>query len=286
MVEPVSISRMTIGQIREFLSRSGLIDETVLSQLKADDRQSVQELGRRVVRHRHQRAKGERRLEEMMAVERRLRENGCRSVVGLDEAGRGPLAGPLVAAAVMAPWPCGWMGLNDSKALRPQVREEWYRLIMTQAVSVGVGLVSAGRIDRIGIQQANWEAMASAAANLSITPDHVVVDGPWKIPQLDMPQTPLVKGDARAISVAAASVVAKVTRDRMMLNLDGEFPQYGFRKHKGYGTAEHLAAIGTYGPCRIHRQSFHPVSALMNRQKGSIAMEPPVSSRIGLEREG
>ena len=96
----------------------------------------------------------------------------------------------------------------------------------------------------------------------------------------------MVKGDARAISVAAASVVAKVTRDRMMLNLDGEFPQYGFRQHKGYGTAEHLAAIGTYGPCRIHRQSFHPVSALMNRQKGSIAMEPPVSSRIGLEREG
>lgn len=278
MVEPVCISRMTMRQIREFLSRGGFIDETVLSQMRTDDRLGVRELGRRADRNRCQRAEKEQRLQEMMAVERRLRENGCRTVVGLDEAGRGPLAGPLVAAAVMAPWPCFWMGLNDSKTLRPQVREEWYRLIMSQAVAVGVGLVSARRIDRIGIQQANWEAMRSAAANLSIKPDHVVVDGPWKIPQLDVPQTPLVKGDARAISVAAASVVAKVTRDRMMLNLDSEFPRYGFRKHKGYGTPEHLAAIGTYGPCRIHRRSFHPVSALMNRQKGSIAMEPSVSS--------
>ena len=152
--------------------------------------------------------KQDRRFREMLTVERRLRENGCQAVVGVDEAGRGPLAGPLVAAAVMAPWPCPWMGLNDSKTLTPKARDRWYELIMSQASAVGVGLVSARRIDRIGLQQANWEAMCSAVDYLPVVPDHVVVDGPWRIPRLDIPQSPLVKGDSRTISVAAASVVA------------------------------------------------------------------------------
>jgi ribonuclease HII len=212
----------------------------------------------------------QRRFREMTAVEQELRRNGCLNVCGVDEAGRGPLAGPLVAAAVMSPWPCHWLGLNDSKALTPKARIQWYGLIMSQAECVGVAVVSARRIDRIGLQRANWEAMRSAVANLSAVPDHVVVDGPRAIPGLGISQTPLVGGDGRAISVAAASVVAKVTRDRMMMRLDGEFPEYGFARHKGYGTPEHLSVLMTCGPCRIHRHSFHPVTDLLNRQKGDI----------------
>jgi len=216
----------------------------------------------------------ENRFQEMLAVEQELRESGCRAVCGVDEAGRGPLAGPLVAAAVMVPWPCPWMGLTDSKKLTPRSRERWYRVIMSLAAAVGVGLISARRIDRIGLQQANWEAMCSAVTNLPVAPDHVVVDGPWNVPLLDLPQTPLVRGDGRAISVAAASVVAKVTRDRMMIRLDSEFPGYGFARHKGYGTPEHLSALAARGPCRIHRRSFHPVAALMNREEGSNHQGP------------
>jgi ribonuclease HII len=274
MSEAVLISQMTIGQIRELLSDGGSIDGEVLSQMRADGRLGVRELGRRTAQRHRRRAGRERHFRKMTAVEGQLRENGCRAVVGLDESGRGPLAGPLVAAAVISPWPCRWMGLDDSKSLTPQAREEWYRLIMSQAQAIGVGLVSATRIDQIGLQQANWEAMRSAIVNLSMIPDHVVVDGPWTVPQLNLPQTPLVRGDARAISVAAASVVAKVTRDRMMRRLDGEFPRYGFARHKGYGTREHLTALRTYGPCRVHRRSFGPVSSLMNRQKGSIPPGP------------
>ena len=216
----------------------------------------------------------EERFQEMLSVERGLREDGCQTVCGLDEAGRGPLAGPLVAAAVVAPWPCLWTGLNDSKKLTPASRERWYRVIMSQAVAVGVGLAPARRIDRIGLQRANWEAMCTAVGNLRVVPDHVVVDGPWNVPRLNQPQTPLVGGDGRAISVAAASVVAKVTRDRMMVHLDSEFPGYGFARHKGYGTPEHLSALLKYGPCRIHRRSFHPVEVLINREEGDNLRGP------------
>jgi len=215
-----------------------------------------------------------RRFQEMTAFEQELRRSGCLAVCGVDEAGRGPLAGPLVAAAVMSPWPCHWLGLNDSKTLTAKARDEWYEVIMSQAASVGVGMVSARRIDRIGLQRANWEAMRSAVKNLSAFPDHVIVDGPGKIPGLSIPQTPLVGGDGRAISVAAASVVAKVTRDRMMTRLDEEFPEYGFARHKGYGTPEHLSVLMTCGPCRIHRRSFQPVAVLANREKVSNLAGP------------
>jgi len=227
----------------------------------------------------------DRRFRQMLTVEQGLMENGCQTVCGLDEAGRGPLAGPLVAAAVMAPWPCSWVGLDDSKTLTPRSRNEWYELIMSQARAVSVGLVSARRIDRIGLQQANWEAMCSAVANLSMMPDHVVVDGPWRIQGLDVAHTPLVRGDGKAISVAAASVVAKVTRDRMMIRMDSEFPGYGFARHKGYGTQEHLAALRNRGPCRIHRRSFHPVMNLVTRQKGDNRTRPRPAVRSGLQKE-
>jgi ribonuclease HII len=225
------------------------------------------------------------RFQEMLTVEQELRDDGCQAVCGVDESGRGPLAGPLVAAAVMAPWPCSWKGLNDSKVLTSELRERWYQLIMSQAMAVGVGLVSAWRIDRIGLQRANREAMCAAVTNLRAVPDHVVVDGPWRIPKLSIPQTPLVGGDGRAISVAAASVVAKVTRDRMMIRMDSEFPGYGFARHKGYSTPEHLTALMTRGPCRIHRRSFQPVMMLLNRQKGDNLAGPPGTAAPGLKRE-
>jgi ribonuclease HII len=274
MPEPISISQMSLPQIQEFLSSCGPMDAEILNQLQTDGRRGVRQLCQRYLHQQDRRIKFERRFKELAIIERRLRRKGCRAVVGVDESGRGPLAGPLVAAAVMTPWPCRWMGLDDSKSLTVESRADWYQVIRAQAVAVGVGIVSASQIDRLGIQEATWRAMRQAIANLSTVPDHVIVDGPWTIPLLEIHQTPVVNGDARSISVAAASVVAKVTRDEIMIRLDEKFPDYEFAKHKGYGTREHLAALRAYGPCRQHRRSFQPVSVVLERQKGRIQEGP------------
>ncbi len=176
-------------------------------------------------------------------------------ICGIDEAGRGPLAGPVVAGAVVFPADTDITGINDSKKLTEKKREELYDLIMEKAVSVGIGMASPQRIDEINILQATYEAMREAISKLSVTPDLLLNDA-VTIPELPMKQVAIVKGDAKSVSIGAASIIAKVTRDRLMYEYDKVMPEYGFAKHKGYGTKEHIEAIKKYGPSPIHRTTF------------------------------
>ena len=193
------------------------------------------------------------RLETMRSFEREY--EACTAICGSDEAGRGPLAGPVAAAAVILPKDCVILYLNDSKKLSPARRDALFDEIMEKAVAYHVGIVSPERIDEINILQATYEAMRKAVAGLSVTPDLLLNDA-VTIPEIGIRQVPIVKGDAKSVSIAAASILAKVTRDRMMEEYDAMWPEYGFAKHKGYGTAQHIAALKEYGPCPIHRRSF------------------------------
>jgi len=189
----------------------------------------------------------------LMVYEKKFADRGI--ICGIDEAGRGPLAGPVVAGAVVLPKDHLVLYLNDSKKLTPKRREELYDVILSEAVSVGVGMASPKRIDEINILQATYEAMRQAVSQLSVKPDLFLNDA-VTIPGIYTAQVPIIGGDGKSVSIAAASIIAKVTRDRLMLEYDEMFPQYGFAKHKGYGTAEHIEALKKYGPCPIHRSTF------------------------------
>ena len=193
------------------------------------------------------------RLEAMKEFEREY--DGCSLICGVDEAGRGPLAGPVAAGAVILPKDCTILYLNDSKKLSEKRREELFLEIREKAVSYSVGIVGPERIDEINILQATYEATCQAVSGLGVVPDLLLNDA-VTIPELAIPQVPIIKGDAKSVSIAAASILAKVTRDHLMEEYDRQFPQYGFAKHKGYGTAAHVAAIREFGPCPIHRRSF------------------------------
>ena len=193
------------------------------------------------------------RLEEMKAYEK---ENAQYELIcGIDEAGRGPLAGPVAAGAVILPKDCRILYLNDSKKLSPKKREELAKEIRGKAIAVGIGMASPERIDQINILQATYEAMRMAISNLEVKPDLLLNDA-VTIPGIEIPQIPIVKGDAKSVSIAAASILAKVTRDHMMAEYDEIYPGYGFGKHKGYGTKAHIEALKELGPCPIHRRSF------------------------------
>ena len=179
----------------------------------------------------------------------------CEFICGIDEAGRGPLSGPVVAGAVILPKGCKILYVNDSKKLNEKKRNELFDIIMKEAISVGVGIISPARIDEINILQATYEAMREAIQKLTITPD-ILLNDAVTIPRIDIAQVPIIKGDAKSITIGAASIIAKVTRDRMMIEYAEIFPEYGFEKHKGYGTATHIQALKEYGPCPIHRRSF------------------------------
>lgn len=190
--------------------------------------------------------------------EARAWRTGLGRVAGLDEAGRGPLAGPVVAAAVIIAPDRRIKGLADSKLLPPERREELYHVIQERALAVGIGVVDHETIDRINILQATRRAMAEALSALAVTPELVITDF-VELAGLSCPQRNLVAGDRRSASVAAASIIAKVTRDRLMVAVDTRFSEYGFARHKGYATPEHLAALDKHGPCPIHRRSFSGV---------------------------
>jgi ribonuclease HII len=198
------------------------------------------------------------RMGVLLRVERDLWRAGLTRVAGVDEVGVGPLAGPVVAAAVVVPNGIRLRGVDDSKRVPAALREELAVQLRACALGVGVGVVDVADIDRLNIYRAALEAMRRAVMALPVAPDHVVVDA-RQIPGLTIPQTPLIGGDARSYSVAAASIVAKVARDQMMRELHELYPLYGFRDNMGYGTPQHLAAIEHYGPCPIHRRSFAPV---------------------------
>ena len=193
------------------------------------------------------------RLEDMRVYERMYEEQGL--VCGMDEAGRGPLAGPVAAAAVILPKDCRILYLDDSKKLSAARREALYEEICQKAVAYGVGLASAEEIDELNILQATYLAMKRALDQLSQTPA-VLLNDAVTIPGVTIPQVPIVKGDAKSLSIAAASVLAKVTRDQIMTACDPIFPEYGFARHKGYGTAAHIEALRAFGPCSMHRRTF------------------------------
>jgi len=199
----------------------------------------------------------------LLLFEMQALRQGYARIAGIDEAGRGPLAGPVVAAAVILPNGVDLPGVNDSKKLSPGKRDELYDLIMSSAAAVGVGSSDAGLIDAINILQATLAAMKLAVSMLTISPDCLLIDGISKVP-LSIPQKTIKKGDSLSLSIAAASIIAKVTRDRLMVEYEARFPGYGFSAHKGYGCASHLAAIAELGPCPIHRKTFRGVKEHVN----------------------
>ena len=218
-----------------------------------DSRIGVQNLAARYRKKQAALVQERERLKQMHFYEEKYSQYRC--ICGIDEAGRGPLAGPVVAGAVILPADCEILYLNDSKKLSAARREELYDEIMEKAVATGIGMASPARIDEINILQATYEAMRQAIAKLDPAPQ-ILLNDAVTIPQVAIPQVPIIKGDAKSVSIAAASILAKVTRDHMMEEYDKEYPEYGFAKHKGYGTAAHIAALKEFGPTPIHRRTF------------------------------
>ncbi len=206
--------------------------------------------------------------------EQEARRCGYRLIAGMDEAGRGPLAGPVVAAAVILPVRCRLRGLDDSKQLSEGEREHLYTDIFEKAVGVGIGSSDAGEIDCLNILEATRLAMKRAITNLAPSPDYILIDA-VTLPEIGVPIRPIIKGDLLSVSIAAASIIAKVTRDRIMARYHEVFPQYGFLSHKGYGTAEHLELLALHGPCVIHRRTFAPVKAAIT------SLQSPAHSAMG-----
>lgn len=244
----------SISEIREELA-SALWEEIpgLLEKYRPDTRSGVQALLHKYQKQEEKLRTERMRLEAMWEYERQY--GHCTYICGIDEAGRGPLAGPVAAGAVILPKDCEILYLNDSKKLSAKRRDALYDEIMEKAAAVGVGVISPARIDEINILQATYEAMRMAVNALEIEPQ-VLLNDAVTIPGISILQVPIIKGDAKSVSIAAASIIAKVTRDRMMVEYDAEFPQYGFAKHKGYGSAAHIEAIQKYGPSPIHRKTF------------------------------
>jgi ribonuclease HII len=205
---------------------------------------------------------GDDAADDPLYFERTVRKDGYICIAGLDEAGRGPLAGPVVAAAVVLPAGLLISGLTDSKKVPERKREKLFDEIQAQAICFGVGLADERLIDEVNIYKATIIAMERALQSLTPRPDYLLLDA-ITLPRVSIPQKPLIKGDCRSHSIAAASILAKVTRDRIMLELHEQFPSYHFHKHKGYGTKEHLVLLREYGPCEAHRKSFQPVASLL-----------------------
>ena len=218
-----------------------------------DSRTGVQNLLAKYQKQEEKLQQERERLDAMRSYERQYGD--CTYICGIDEAGRGPLAGPVVAGAVILPKDCEILYLNDSKKLSAKKREALYDEIMEKAIATGIGMASPARIDEINILQATYEAMRLAIAQLGVVPD-VLLNDAVTIPQVAYPQVPIIKGDAKSVSIAAASILAKVTRDRLMIQYDEILPGYGFGQNKGYGSKEHIQALKELGPTPIHRQSF------------------------------
>ena len=220
---------------------------------KEDTRAGVQKLVGQAEKRLRELAAERERIEGLKRYEREYA--ACGIICGIDEAGRGPLAGPVVAGAVILPEECDILYINDSKKLSAAKREALYEIIMEKAAAVGVGMADHRRIDEINILQATYEAMRKAISNLNVKPD-ILLNDAVTIPGILYRQVPIIKGDAKSISIGAASIIAKVTRDRLMMEYDRAYPEYGFASHKGYGSADHIEAVKKYGPSPIHRRSF------------------------------
>ncbi|WP_232697008.1 ribonuclease HII [Brevibacillus daliensis] len=258
----MNINEMSIQQIRAILAENNVTDE-LRSALSSDQRKGVQDLLRKLEAQEKKQAQQKALWDTMTQYEKAYWEQGKSIVVGIDEVGRGPLAGPVVAAAVSLPADFYLPGLNDSKKVPPALREAYYEVIMRDALSVGIGNVSSERIDEINILEATKEAMYEAVTNLGVSIDACLIDA-VHLAKLPYEQISLIGGDGKSVSIAAASIIAKVTRDRLMQEYALTYPEYGFAQHAGYGTAEHLHALRTYGPSPIHRKSFGGVKELIS----------------------
>lgn len=244
----------TIKEVKSALEAAPMEDlESVIRTFESDERAGIQN---EIKKARMRFLKYEKELQRTYALSEYERKYANYTYIcGIDEVGRGPLAGPVVAGAVILPKDCQILYINDSKQLSEKKREELYDIIMEKAVATAVGYASVERIDEINILQATYEAMRDAISKLAVSPD-ILLNDAVTIPQVKIPQVPIIKGDAKSISIGAASIIAKVTRDRLMVEYDSIFPEYGFASNKGYGSAAHIAAIKTFGPCPIHRTTF------------------------------
>lgn len=244
----------TIGEIKAEFAAASMEEAAVLCETyQSDTRSGVQKLIEQAKKKEAALEREKQRTEQMKLYEHKYDHVGY--ICGIDEVGRGPLAGPVVACAVILPKDCDILYLNDSKKLTAAKREELYDVIMEKAVAVGIGMASPARIDEINILQATYEAMREAIGKLQVMPQLLLNDA-VTIPGVNIPQVPIIKGDAKSISIAAASIVAKVTRDRMMVEYDKVMPEYGFASNKGYGASVHIEALKKYGPSPIHRATF------------------------------
>ena len=244
----------TFSEIKKELERTdGDAREVLLMEYGKDSRSGVIALVQKYEKEKEKLKQEKSRIEQLKIYEKKYDHLGY--VCGIDEAGRGPLAGPVVAGAVILPKDSQILWLNDSKKLSAKKREELYDVIMREAVAVGVGYASPARIDEINILQATYEAMREAIARLPVRPQ-ILLNDAVTIPEIEVPQVPIIKGDAKSVSIAAASIIAKVTRDRIMTEYDKIMPEYGFAAHKGYGAQAHIEALKKYGPSPIHRKTF------------------------------
>ena len=243
-----------IGQIKEELKAAteAMLPSFIMA-YESDERSGVIKLVEQAKKRLQKLEEERKRIWKLQEYERKYGQYTY--ICGIDEVGRGPLAGPVVAGAVILPKDCDILYINDSKKLTAAKREELYDEIMEKAVAAGIGMVSPQRIDEINILQATYEAMREAISKLEPAPD-ILLNDAVTIPEVTIPQVPIIKGDAKSISIGAASIIAKVTRDRLMVEYDQILPEYGFASNKGYGSAEHIAALKKYGPSSIHGRSF------------------------------
>ena len=243
-----------IGEIKSIFQAADLTElPAFINTYESDERAGVVTLVKKAKKQLSDYEKECRRIEKMKEFENKYEDYSF--ICGIDEVGRGPLAGPVVAGAVILPKDCNILYLNDSKQLSEKKREELYEVIMEKAISTGLGFISPQRIDEINILQATYEAMREAIGKLDPMPDLLLNDA-VTIPKVSIRQIPIIKGDAKSISIAAASIIAKVTRDRLMVKYDEVYPEYGFASNKGYGANMHIEALKKYGPTPIHRKSF------------------------------
>lgn len=251
----------TIAQIKEKL-QSENINQQYLNRLKNDDRIGVRKLVKQYEKQQEQLKIEREKFEKMTEIEYRLYEKNYKLIAGIDEVGRGPLAGPVVAAAVILPRDFELIGLNDSKQLNEDKRNKFYEIICEQALDIGIGISGNDEIDEINIFEATKLAMKRAVLDLNQAPSYLLIDA-VQLNDLPIEQQSIIKGDSKSISIAAASIVAKVTRDSMMKKLHEQYPMFHFISNMGYGTKEHLEALKQFGPSPVHRKSFKPVSDLV-----------------------
>ena len=250
----------TIKEVKERLAMIDELDHPLFEELILDGRAGVQAAISKRKRELQKQVDEDLRLEKMLAYEKELYAQGIDLIAGVDEVGRGPLAGPVVAAAVILPKACKIPGLNDSKKIPKSKHKEIYEAVLQNAIAIGIGIKDNQVIDQVNIYEATKLAMMEAIGQLEPQPQHLLIDAL----KLDLPisQTSIIKGDANSLSIAAASIVAKVTRDQMMEKFDREYPGYDFAKNAGYGTANHLAGLDQLGVTPIHRRSFEPVKSM------------------------